>query len=95
MLLIDVTEESEDKLNRTTWRFLFIDDESLFVLQHYIVETRKTKRHKYWVDLSYDRTDKRESSCKLQDVPFSDDIRHEVMDKFISQLDVVKVWEPY
>lgn len=78
-----------DELNREVYRFCLIDETKL-VLDEFRIEFKETKRHKFKCNKFYERLRKRESTLTVDDVNLTEELKQEVIDKFISQLTVVK-----
>lgn len=83
-------EKKIDELNIERWGFAFID--KTIYLNSYSLLQKESKMHrKFKVLKSYERLSGRGSTMKENEVPFSDELKAEALNKFVSTIKV-KLW---
>lgn len=82
-------EKQIDNLTIERWRFIFLD--KTLYLDGYTLLQRDSLRHKnYKVVKNYDRIMSRDNTIQESEVPFTDDIKTEALNQFISTIKVIK-----
>ena len=87
------TESGTDPLQQVTWTFWLYNTD--LVLDSYLVETRKTIRHGFKIKSAYYRLPTGYNTYGLThiteaEVPLTDEIKERALDKYVSQLRVVR-----
>jgi hypothetical protein len=84
-------EKQVDELTIERWTFTWID-KTIF-LDKYVLLQKESKRKRIYSRIKhYDRIMGRNSTIKESDVPLSEDLKAEVLAKFIANIRVIK-WE--
>ena len=82
-------EKQIDELTLERWRFSFID-RNIYLESYYVLQ-KESKRHRnYRVIKKYERLSKRDSNTEECDVPFTDAIKQEALNQFVSNIKVLK-----
>lgn len=82
-------EKIIDDLTIERWRFLFLDNN--IVLDAYYLLQKESKRHRnFQVIKKYDSLSKRYSNIEEIEVPFSEEIKQEALNKFVSKIKVIR-----
>jgi hypothetical protein len=82
-------EKQIDELTLERWRFSFID-RNIYLESYYMLQ-KESKRHRnYRVLKKYERLSKRDSNTEESDVPFTDAIKQEALNQFVSNIKVLK-----
>ena len=82
-----------DDLNREVYRFWVNDD--IIILDHYTLESREnTRKRKYKNIKLYSRLTSRDSNMSVKEVPFSEELKQEVLEQYSKTLKVM-TWEEY
>lgn len=81
---IDIGRDSADGLGRQIWSFMRIGDK--LVLSLYEVQKRESTRHKLKRIRYWERLCERDSTIPAKDVPLTDEIKAEAIDKFLAEL---------
>ena len=82
-----VRRESGDLVSEE-WHFCVVGEQ--VVLDRYTYLERASKRHKYRAVRWYERINARDSTVKLDEVPFPDDVTEEALAEVRSRFYVVK-----
>lgn len=78
-----------DELTLEKWRF-YILDKRIYLDAYYLLQ-KESKRHKNFRTLKgYERLSERNSTMREGEVPFTDEIKQEALNKFVSLLKVMK-----
>lgn len=82
-------EKQIDDLTFVRWRFTFID--KTLYLDGYTLLQKESKRHKNFKVLKkYDRLMGRYNTIQESEVPFTDEIKAEALNQFVSTIKVIK-----
>jgi hypothetical protein len=82
-------EKKIDELTIEKWIFRYIN-ENLY-LDNYVILQRESNRHKKFKTLKmYDRLMTRHNSIEESEVPFNDELKAEVLNKYMSTIKVIK-----
>lgn len=82
-------EKQIDELTLERWRFSFIDRN--IYLESYCVLQKESKRHRNYRTLKkYEKLSKRDSNTEESDVPFTDELKVEALNQFVSTIKVLK-----
>ncbi len=90
MTNVIVEKESDDALRKEEWGFTLDYLRGDLVLEHYLVFERSTKRHKYRAIKSYYWGDASRYALAVSDVPLSQEIKEEALQKLVAQIEVRK-----
>lgn len=79
-----------DELTQEQYVFWFDDSRKTLWLDQYEIQTRETKRHKFRTVKQYKRLSSRSDyiNVKKEEVPLSDQIKKNAIDKLISEIKV-------
>ena len=82
-------EKQIDELTIEKWRFSFID-RNIYLESYYILQ-KESKRHKNYRTLKmYERLRKRDSNIEESEVPFTDELKQEALNQFVSKIKILK-----
>ena len=82
-------EKQIDELTFEKWRFTFID-KAIYLDAYYILQ-KESKRHRnFRVLKKYERLFDRDSTMTEGEVPFTDEIKTEALNQFVSKIKVIK-----
>ena len=74
-------EKQIDELNKEIWDFTVID-RNIYLNGYYLMK-RESKRHRKYIDIKkYDRLMGRDSTITESEVPFTDDLKNEVLEEY-------------
>lgn len=94
--MINISIEKQiDNCKKEIFTFWFYDMRGILYLDTYSIQQRETPRHKYHTIKQYARLDHQRNPMKwikLEDVPFTKEIKKLALDKFVSELKV-DVWK--
>jgi len=78
-----------DELTFERWRFYFLN-ETLYLDSYYLLQ-KESRRHKNFKVLKkYERLMGRDNTLTESEVPFSDELKMEALNKFVSTIKVIK-----
>jgi len=81
-----------DDFHAETWTYWFMDRNMQLVLDHYQLQERATKRHKWKVTKKWDRLGDRwlggSNAIRREDIPQREDVRAEVLRQFIERITI-------
>ncbi len=78
-----------DELTFEKWRFIFLD-KTIYLDAYYLLQ-KESKRHKNFKVLKkYERLSRRDSTMIETEVPFTDEIKTEALNQFVSKIKVIK-----
>ena len=80
-------ERVKDELTKETWDFTLIRD-TLFLNGYQLLKRENTRRRKYSAIKKYDRLQSRNSTIEESQVPFTDEIKKEALDRYFETIDV-------
>jgi hypothetical protein len=92
MRTIRVIRISDDGLSEQRWSFWFYDAMSCLYVDLYGSYSRPTKRRKFACDQFYTRTDQRNNTITVDQVPLPDDVAEEAKAAIVNQI-TVKKWD--
>lgn len=82
-------EKQIDELTLERWRFSFID-RNIYLESYYVLQ-KESKRHRNYRALKkYERLSKRDSNTEESEVPFTDELKAEALNQFVSTIKVLK-----
>ena len=82
-------EKQIDELTIERWRFSFID-RNIYLESYYVLQ-KESKRHRNYRTLKkYERLSKRDSNIEEVDVPFTNELKQEALNQFVSKIKVLK-----
>ena len=82
-------EKQIDELTLERWRFSFID-RNIYLESYYVLQ-KESKRYKNYRTLKkYERLSKRDSNTEESEVPFTDELKAEALNQFVSTIKVLK-----
>ena len=82
-------EKQIDDLTFVRWRFTFINN--TLYLDGYFLLQKESKRHKkFKVIEKYNRLMVRDNTLKESEVPFTDELKAEAINQFVSKIKVIK-----
>lgn len=82
-------EKIIDDLTIERWAFLFLDNN--IVLNAYCLLKKESKKHRnFKVIKIYDSLSNRNSNIEESEVPFSEEIKQEALNKFVSKIKVIR-----
>ena len=82
-------EKRIDELTLEKWGFVIIH-QNIYLDSYYLLEKESKKHRNYKFIKKYERLNKRDSNIEERDVPFTDDIKQEALNQFISRIKVLK-----
>ena len=86
-MLTEITVQ-HDKLNRTVYRFNFLDMRKILRLNYYFEQTRETTRHGWKNVKSYDSFDHRKDIIKAEDIVIPDEVKEQAIAEYIKDIKV-------
>ncbi len=87
---VDVIRQTS-KIEREVWRFWY--NRKTLWLDYYALEKRETPRHGWKINAYYSRlNDRWFKKIPIQEVPLTEDIKNEVLSKFMKEIKV-KIWQ--
>lgn len=96
MFYVEITKQI-DELTEEQFRFALFDSPLSLILDSYALFTKETKRHKHKVVKRYGRLDRKDftfNQIEESQVPLTEEIKKEALDKLIGSLKV-QVWSEY
>lgn len=82
-------EKQIDELTFERWRFSFID-RNIYLESYYVLQ-KESKRHRnYRILKKHERLSKRDSNTEESEVPFTDELKAEALNQFVSTIKVLK-----
>jgi len=88
-LRIMIVERIKDELTKEIWYFTLIR-ETLFLDGYQLLKKDSTRMRKYSTVKVYNRLMKRESTMEESEVPFTDEIKKEALQKYFETIDVCR-----
>ena len=82
-------EKQIDELNIEKWTF-YVQENKIYLDTYYRLTKETKKKRNYKTVCFYNRLRVKESSISESEVPFSEEFKKEVIEKFTSQLKVLK-----
>ena len=80
-------ERVKDELTKETWDFTLIR-ETLFLNGYQLLKRENTRKRKYISVKKYDRLQKRNSNIEESQVPLTNEIKKEALERYFDTIDV-------
>jgi Fe-S cluster biosynthesis and repair protein YggX len=80
-------ERVKDELTKEAWDFTLIR-ETLFLNGYQLLKRESTKKRKYIAVKKYDRLQSRNSNIEESEVPFTNEIKKEALERYFETIDV-------
>ena len=82
-----IIERIKDELTKETWDFTLIH-ETLFLNGYQLLKRENTRKRKYSTIKKYDRLQRRYSTIEESEVPFTEEIKKEALQRYFETIDV-------
>lgn len=82
-------EKQIDELTLERWRFSFID-RNIYLESYYVLQKESKRYRNYRILKKYERLSKRDSNTEESEVPFTDELKAEALNQFVSTIKVLK-----
>ena len=82
-----IIERTKDELTKETWNFTLIR-ETLFLNGYQLLKRESTRKRKYIAVKKYDRLQRRDSTIEESEVPFTEEIKKEALQRYFETIDV-------
>lgn len=79
-------ERTKDELTKEYWDFLLIR-ETLFLNGYALLKRESTRKRKHIAVKKYDRLDSRNSNIEESQVPFTNEIKKEALERYFETID--------
>ena len=80
-------ERVKDELTKECWGFTLIR-ETLFLNEYQLLKRESTRKRKYVTVKRYDRLQSRNSNIEESEVPFTNEIKKEALERYFETIDV-------
>jgi hypothetical protein len=77
----------KDELTKEAWDFILIL-ETLFLNGYQLLKRESTRKRKYKDVKKYDRLQRRNSNIEESEVPFTNEIKKEALERYFEKIDV-------
>ena len=82
-------EKQIDELTHERWRFSFIN-RNIYLESYYVLQKESKMHRNYQILKKYERLSKRDSNIEESEVPFTDELKAEALNQFVSTIKVLK-----
>ncbi len=87
-------EKQIDELTKETFSFTIFNDNNLILDSYYYLSRENTRKRTWKTVRNYERLSGRNFKISLEEVPFTEDIKKEILEKYIKTLKVM-TWQEY
>ena len=81
-----IVERIKDELTKESWDFTLIHN-TLFLNEYQLLKRENTRKRKYTAIKKYNRLQKRDSTIEESEVPFTNEIKKEALEKYFETID--------